>query len=117
MRAALLALALALAVVPACLDQTCTTVLIWGITVDVTDTNGNPVDATVTLRDGAYVEVIEPQERLGTLYTGAGERPGVYDVTVMAGGHRDVAIENVRVEDGGCHVETEKLTVMLEPLP
>jgi hypothetical protein len=116
MRAAILALGLA-AVVPACLDHACTAILIWGITVDVTDTNGNPVEATVTIRDGAYVEVIGPEDRFGTLYAGAGERPGTYDVTVMASGHRDVALANVRVEDGGCHVETEKLTVMLEPLP
>ncbi|MFN0250941.1 MAG: carboxypeptidase-like regulatory domain-containing protein [Kofleriaceae bacterium] len=114
MRAAVFAFALATA---ACgVDRFCTTVSIYGIRVDVTGPNDQPIDATVTLRDGDSVEVIEPFERINSQYLGAGERAGTYDVTVEAAGFRSVMVQDVRVEEDDCHVQPEQLVVALEPL-
>jgi hypothetical protein len=74
------------------------------------------LNTVVVARDGAYeatlIKVDTGAESCA--YVGANERPGTYTVEVNQSG-RIVTIENVRVADGPCHVETTHVTATLPP--
>jgi hypothetical protein len=96
----------------------CTDELRSGIALDVFDAvTGAPVDATVTLAEGDYVEVLGPDTGAGGSYAGAWERAGVYEVEVIAEGYVPEARSGVRVEQGDCHVEGVRLEIALQPAP
>ncbi len=113
MKRALLFLLL-LAPLGGCFDVVCTSELRWGLRISVTGADtGQPVEATVVVRDGDYVEELET---VGTYHVGAGERPGTYRIDITAEGYAQKTIEGVEVDEDGCHVETEERTVTLDPL-
>jgi len=81
----------------------CTTQFVYGLTVAVMDEQDEPVaGAVLTLRDGAYTE--QMTEREPGLYIGAGERPGVYTLTVEALGFASSTVENIVITADLCHV-------------
>jgi hypothetical protein len=94
-----------------CADMGCDAVAYSGVGVSVTDrATGQPITtATVTLRDGDYVEVLTENES----YTGAWERPGDYEITVDAPGYQTVVLEDVVVEQGDCHVVSVQKSVAM----
>jgi hypothetical protein len=97
-----------------CFDMMCTTELRWGLRVSVTGADtGQPVAATVVARDGDYVEELE---QVGTYHVGAGERPGTYRIDIMAEGYAPRTIDDVEVDEDGCHVDTAERSVALDPL-
>lgn len=97
-----------------CFDMVCTTELRWGLRISVTGADtGQPLGATVVVRDGDYVEELMT---VGTYHVGAGERPGTYRIDITAEGYAPKTIEGVDVDDSGCHVETEERSVALDPL-
>jgi hypothetical protein len=50
------------------------------------------------------------------LMAAADERPGTYDVTVAVDGYQPWAVAGVEVLAGECHVLTQHLTALLEPI-
>jgi hypothetical protein len=104
--------------VVACSDPTvCTLSFVYGIVVRVEDSASGAhagSGALLVLRDGAYIESTE-ESFDGLHLHGAGERAGVYTVTVEKPTYHDWAQKNVRVTAGACHVHPVSLTARLQP--
>ena len=98
------------------LELPCTADLRVGLSIHViaADT-GADLEATVIARDGAYVETLETFTP--GVYVGAHERAGTYRVEVSSPGRAPAVIDQVEVEDDGCHVDGVSLTVRLAPAP
>ncbi len=81
----------------------CTQIYVYGLNVSVTDENGDPVaGATLTLSDGNYSETM--MEGQPGQYVGAGERSGIYSLTIEAAGFQTMQIDNIVVTRDICHV-------------
>ena len=94
-------------------DLVCTEVFIYGLTVDVSDADGAAVQgATLTLTEGSYTETLE-EISPGT-FIGAGERGGLYTLTVEAEGFESRTITNLFVDEDECHVIPESRDVVLD---
>lgn len=90
----------------------CTTEYRYGLTITLKDGAGTPIcDATVVAVDGAYRETLKA---MSCEYGGAGERAGVYDVTITKSGFKTTTI-NVGVSKDECHVHTEVRNLTLTP--
>lgn len=115
MRAALLLpLVASLMLLGGCVDVACSSLAQWGLSVQVTGADtGQPIAATVIVRDGDYVEELVV---VGDRHVGAAERPGTYRLEITADGYTSRVVDGVEVDDGGCHVDTERFTVALEEL-
>jgi hypothetical protein len=74
------------------------------------------LNTVVVARDGAYEDVLIQIETgpESCAFVGANERPGTYTVEVNQSG-RIVTVEDVRVANGPCHVQTTTLTATLPP--
>ncbi len=84
-------------------DQACTAIFVYGVNVEVTNQAGTPIaNATCTLQDGNYIEVL--QTLTAGEYFGAGEREGTYTLTVQATGYQSVTVEDIVVGADECHV-------------
>ena len=70
--------------------------------------------ATLTVRDGAFVETVEIPAEFSSMGI-AHERAGVYVVTVRKAGYRDWTRADVSVKRDQCHVQTATLRAELEP--
>ncbi len=114
-------LAALLLVLPGCQTSSparaCTALYAYGLSVTVTDAaTAAPVEgAAAEIRDGSW---IDPQVTvLGNTVMGAGERPGVYAITVRKSGYADWTRSGVSVRMGsdGCHVEGVHLDAALVP--
>jgi len=92
---------------------------VYGLSVQVTEAGtGKPVTlATVTVRDGDYVDVIAPGswDTSGNIYLAASERAGVYDIDVVAEGYAPAHIDDVEVGEDRCHVDGRSVDVELTP--
>jgi len=90
---------------------------VYGVSAEVTDaqTGAAIANATLTLQDGNYIEVMQsitPGE-----YFGAGERPGTYSLTAQASGFQSVTVDNIVVESDPCHVIPVTVQVAMPPQP
>jgi hypothetical protein len=76
--------------------------------------------ASLVVREGSFKDsVAAPNARpdLNDLVLGAaGERAGTYQVTVSKPGYATWMQSNVRVTKNECHVNTVKLTALLQPV-
>ena len=102
----------------ACQDngpRACTLIFAYGITVTVTDAlSARPLaEATGTLTEGDFVEEMMAVGT-GTL-VGAGERPGVYAIEVVAPDHASWSTVGVELGFDGCHVIGRAFDVALQP--
>ena len=70
--------------------------------------------ATMTVRDGAFVETAEIPAEFSSMGV-AHERAGVYVVTVRKGGYRDWTRADVAVKSDECHVQTAIVRADLVP--
>jgi len=112
---------LALAFSVGCADQgpiICTEQFVYGISVEVLDTeNGSPLadSATMTLRDGDYVEstTLSPD---GLTMVGAGERTGNYTVIVARPSYHNWVRTEIVVTADECHVIPVKLRAELQEI-
>ena len=95
----------------------CTALYAYGVSSTVTSAqNGAKIDnATLTLRDGEYVEVM--QHIFDGEYVGAGERAGTYTLTAVAPGFQPQVVENIVVTADECHVKGVRVDVQLDPAP
>lgn len=87
----------------------CTTDFRWGLEVSVFDAEtgvGLADSATLYLRDGDWTETVDEPVWIADprVILGAGERGGVYDVTVERPRYRTWTRSGVRVEEDECHV-------------
>ncbi len=95
----------------------CTDLFAYGVNVTVTNAaTGQPVNnATLTLTEGAYNEVLQLIPTGD--YVGAGERAGTYTLTATAPGFQPQTTNDIVVTAGRCHVEGVHLDVALQPTP
>ena len=85
---------------------------VYGVTVSLADENGKAVsDATVRLVEDEYSETME--QILPGVFVGAGERAGIYLLTVEADGFGPVTIRRITVEQDVCHVFPVTRTITL----
>ncbi len=99
----------------------CTSEYVPAIKVEVFDAEtGYPAacGAVVTLRDGNFEERISNREGPDCderfVFSGAGERPGVYDIQVVKDGYLAWYKYDVVVSENLCHVNTITVQAYLE---
>jgi len=95
----------------------CTTIAVQAITLTVVDgTSGQRLcDATVTVVDGSFSQVLPPfpGSAPDCTYSGPTERAGTYEVRVSRAGYQPATASPVRVSADECHVIPVRLTVTL----
>ena len=118
-----LALAALMGLLSACGGTTdpiaCTEQFVFGLTVEVVDSlSGAPraEGATLTLRDGVYVESTT-ESFDGLSMSGAGERPGTYVVTLARAGYHTWSRTGVVISADECHVIPVSMRAELQPIP
>ncbi|HEX8272952.1 MAG TPA: hypothetical protein VF615_09970 [Longimicrobiaceae bacterium] len=98
-------------------DTVCTMEARSAVTVEMRDARTGAAltgPATLTVRDGAFVETAEFPAELSSIGV-AHERAGVYVVTVKKAGYRDWTRADVAVRSDECHVQTAVLRAELQP--
>lgn len=97
----------------------CTELYAYGLTVRLSDAaTGDPISgATLVLTEGAYIETMQElsAEFNPGAYVGAGERPGIYTLTVQAEGYQSTVIQDIVIVSDVCHVIGRALDVQLSP--
>lgn len=95
----------------------CTQQFIYGLNVIVLDAStGNPIfqDIEVKAVDESYQEILALVPGLEYAFAGAGERAGVYTVTITKSGYQTYISSPIVVNRDFCHVIPESLTVNLQ---
>ena len=96
----------------------CTAVVVYGLTIAVTDSvTGAPsaADASAVARSGSYEEVLTPIPGNNLHLVGAAERPGVYEVTITKPGYQVWTRSGITVQAGVCHVTPAAFEAKLQP--
>jgi len=99
--------------------RACTAIALPGIAVEVRDSVTDAhvgAGARIVARSGSFADTLRVPADLAHEgpYGLAGERPGVYTVTVEREGYRPWSRGGVRVEAGECHVRTVSLVARLQ---
>ena len=97
----------------------CSNEWVYGLHIEIRDAaTGDAVGegATVTIYDGDFEETTTAFLLPGpkVLALAAGERPGVYEITVALGGYKFWRITGIRVKANVCHVIPVDVLVELE---
>lgn len=107
----------------ACLDVAnpngCTAVVVYGLTIAVTDSvTGQPAaaEASAVARSGSYEELLTPIPGNSLHLVGAAERAGVYEVTITKDGYQPWTRSGVTVQAGVCHVTPAAFDAKLQPV-
>ena len=114
-------IASALLVLYACGDDTltgpCTANYVTGLSISVTDavTGAPVVGVSAEIREGSWVDPYVMVS--GNTVMGAGERRGVYTITIRKDGYADWTRSGVKVTGDRCHVRTVRLEAALVPKP
>lgn len=102
--------------------QPCTAEYRYGLGIQVQDSvTGQFIasGARLIVRDGAFVETMQaPANRpdVDSLpIPAAGERPGVYTLTVQKPGYREWRTSGVKVTADRCHVQPVRVLARLQP--
>ena len=94
----------------------CTTEFVYGLNVTVINSETQlPLveGVTVTAVDQNYSENLELFPGLEYIFSGAGERPGTYTITVTKNGYVTFISDPIVVEADICHVIPRQVTVTL----
>ena len=104
-------------------EQGCTAEYRFGLGIQVRDSiTGQFIasGARLIVRDGAFGDTVQvPANRPDVdplPIPAAGERPGVYTLTVQKPGYREWRKSGVRVTADRCHVQLVRVTARLQPL-
>ena len=95
----------------------CTQEFVYGLNVVVLNSaTGNPLveGVTVEATDGSYNETLQVIPGLEYSFAGAGERAGVYTVTITKSGYQTYISSPIVVNRDFCHVIPKSLTVNLQ---
>jgi hypothetical protein len=102
--------------------KSCTAIYQFGLAVKAQDSiTGQFITsgARLIVREGTFVDTVQaPANRPDVDSLGvpaAGERPGVYTLTVQKPGYRDWTKSGVRVTADECHVHLVRVTARLQP--
>ena len=93
----------------------CTREFRYGVTATVTDAADGSQETeglSGILAEGSYREEMGVG---GNVLAGAGERAGLYELTVMADGYVTWTQGDIQVTADECHVESVSLAVLLHP--
>jgi hypothetical protein len=96
----------------------CTAQYVYGLNVEVRDAlSHEPAadGATITASDGAYVDTLRVMPD-GLLALGAGERAGVYTLTIRKPGYQVWESIGIRVDRDRCHVHPVVVQAGIQPL-
>lgn len=94
--------------------EECNPAPVDGLMISLRDSQGYPIaDATVTARDGDYVETLESNG--DGRYHGAVDRAGSYIVLIKSPYYDDTEIGPIDVEMGDCHVRTQRRSIEFFP--
>ena len=96
----------------------CTTNFAPAVVVEIRDsTTGAPLaqGARGAVQEGTFIDSLRPLS--STTLQAAGERPGIYTVTVVHPGYSQWLRTDVHVQRGECHVQTVTLQALLQPSP
>ena len=97
----------------------CTEQFVYGIGIQIVDaTSGaqRAAGSTLTVREGAYEEVVTQVWGNNTMVA-AGERAGTYTVTVVRDGYQTWSQFDLEVGENECHVIPVTLLAELQPTP
>ena len=107
--------------------QDCTAEMVWAISVEMRPGFAEPParkEAFGVVRDGSYLDSLrvfywtEAGDSVDKVFLhAAGQRDGIYDVTVRRSGFQTWDTTGVRVRDDGCHPITAELRVTLRRAP
>ena len=95
----------------------CTQQFVYGLNVVVLNAaTGNPLveGVTVEATDGSYNETLQVIPGLEYSFAGAGERAGVYTVTITKSGYQTYISSPIVVNRDFCHVIPQSVTVNLQ---
>ncbi len=91
--------------------------------MEITDENTGlfiAAEARGAVRDGTYIDSLTAFQHTSTglmkSRRAAGERAGIYEVSVTHTGYEDWVLGSVRVEEDECHVITVHLRAAMHPL-
>jgi hypothetical protein len=103
----------------------CTDEFVFGLNITVVDsaTADPPSEATLLARSGTFTDSVGPRAPFQWVANGplvlilstAGERAGLYSITVRSPGYRDWTRTGIRVTANECHVNPVNLTARLQP--
>lgn len=103
----------------------CTDIFKFGLNITVVDsaTADPPTEATLLATSGTFTDSVGPRAPFQSVANGplvlvlstAGERAGIYSVTVRSPGYRDWTRTGIRVTANECHVNPVNLTARLQP--
>ncbi|HNP32370.1 MAG TPA: carboxypeptidase-like regulatory domain-containing protein [Flavobacterium sp.] len=96
----------------------CTQEFVYGLQVSVHDAvTGLPMAEGVQVKavDGTYHENLYNLIGQDSTFYGAGERVGIYTITVTKEGYQTYTSSPIGVSANQCHVNPQSLTVNLQP--
>jgi len=98
-------------------DVFCTDIYVYGLNVTVRDASNNEIlkeGITVIAKEGFYTEELMVTDSQDNFF-GAGERQGIYIITVTGEGYETFVSETITVSGDVCHVFPESSEVFLVP--
>ena len=99
-------------------ERVCTTEYRFGITLSVRDSiTRAPAGrgSLITLQSGAAVDTVKETSTFDGPYGLAGERAGVFAITIDKAGYRRWSRTGVQVTAGECHVNGVAVEALLQP--
>lgn len=95
----------------------CTQQYVYGLNVVVLDATSGQLlveGVTVTAVDSIYHEILYNLSGMEYAFFGAGERMGIYTITVTKDGYQTYTSSPIDVTANVCHVNPQSLTVNLQ---
>ncbi|MBD0831390.1 hypothetical protein [Aestuariibaculum sediminum] len=99
----------------------CTDIFVYGLNITLIDaetqnkiTNNATNNVEVKVTEGNYKEIFKQFTGFDS-FSGAGERPGTYVITVTSAKYKTFISDPITIETDGCHVISKVLEFNLQP--